>query len=169
MRKLVRFIDSVSGYTGGVAKWLCFALILIVVFDVVMRYIFSAPPMWAFDCTVMLGGTIYVLAFSYTHLPQGHVRVDIIYTNLSPRAKAIIDAAGTLFLLFPLTGIIILEAFNWTWHSWEIGEKFVETYWYPPMAPFRTIVLIGFCLFTLQAVAGFVRNLYFAVKNKNYD
>jgi len=31
------------------------------------------------------------------------------------------------------------------------------------------MVWIGFCLFTIQAVAQFIRDLYFAVKNKPYD
>ena len=169
MRKLVRFIDAVSGYTGGFAKWLAFALILVVVYDVVMRYVFNAPPMWAYDIAIMLGGTIYVLAWAYTHRYRGHVRVDVIYANLSPRTKAIIDATGTLFLLFPLLALLIQESFSFTWRAWKIGEIFRETYWYPPLAPFRTVVLIGFCLFTLQAVAQFIRDLYFSVKNKPYD
>lgn len=169
MRKLVRFIDAISGYTGGFAKWLAFALILVVVYDVIMRYVFNAPPEWAYDSAIMLGGTIYVLAWAYTHRYRGHVRVDIIYANLSPRGKAIIDAAGTLFLLFPLLALLIEESFSFMWRAWKIGEIFRETYFYPPAAPFRTMVWIGFCLFTIQAIAQFIRDLYFAVKNKPYD
>lgn len=169
MRKLLRVIDAVSGYTGGLTKWLCYALILVVVYDVIMRYVFNDPPMWAFDTAVMLGGTIYVLAWAYTHRHRGHVRVDVIYANLSPRKKAIIDAGGTLLLLFPLLALIIHESFRWMLRAWVIHERFMETYWYPPVAPFRTIVMLGFCLLFLQGVAEFVRNLYFSVKNKPYD
>ncbi|HEY82669.1 MAG TPA: TRAP transporter small permease subunit [Dehalococcoidia bacterium] len=169
MRKLVRIIDSISGYAGGFAKWLAYLLVLVVVYDVLMRYVFNAPPMWAYDSAVMLGGTIYVLAWAYTHRYRGHVRVDVIYTHLSPRTKAIIDAAGTFFLLFPLLGILVHESFVWQWRAWKIGERFMETYFYPPAAPFRTMVLLGFCLLSLQAVAQFIRDLYFCLKNKPYD
>ena len=169
MRKLLRVIDSVSGYTGGLMKWFVYALVLVVVFDVIMRYVFNAPPMWAFDTAVMLGGAIYVLAFTYTHRYGGHVRVDVVYVHLSPRRKAIVDAAGTLFLLFPLMALLIHESFQWMWRAWVIHERFMETYWYPPVAPFRMIVMLGFCLFSLQAVAEFIRNLHFVIKNKPYD
>lgn len=169
MRRLVRVIDSISGYSGGFAKYLVYLLILVVVYDVVMRYVFNNPPMWAFDTAVMLGGTIYVLAWSFTHLHHGHVRVDVIYANLSPRKKAIIDATGTLLLLFPLIALLIHESFCWMWRAWAINEIFMETYWYPPIAPFRSVVLVGFCLFFLQAIPHFIRDLYFSVKNKPYD
>jgi len=169
MRKLVRIIDAISGYTGGFAKWLAYALILVVAYDVVMRYVFNAPPVWAYDMVIMIGGTIYVLAWAYTHRYHGHVRVDVIYTHLSPRTKAIIDAACTLVLLFPLLALLVHESFLWQWKAWEINERFMETYWYPPAAPFRTMVWIGFCLLSLQVIAHFIRDLYFSVKNKPYD
>lgn len=169
MRKLLRVIDSISGYTGGVMKWFCYALVLVVVYDVIMRYVFNDPPMWAFDTAVMLGGTIYVLAWAYTHRYRGHVRVDVIYHHLSHRARAIIDAAGTLFLFFPLLALVIHESFRWMWRAWVIHERFMETYWYPPVAPFRTIVMLGFCLLLLQGIAQFIRDSYIVIKNKPYD
>ena len=169
MRKLVRIIDAISGYAGGLMKWFAFALILVVVYDVVLRYVFNAPPVWAYDMVVMIGATLYVLAWAYTHRYHGHVRVDVIYAHLSPRKKAIIDAAGTLFLVFPLLAFLIKESFRWMWRSWEISERFMETYWYPPVAPFRTIIMLGFCLLLLQAIAELTRNLYFVAKNRPYD
>lgn len=160
MRTIVRFIDSVSGYAGGLAKWFCYVLILVIVYDVTMRYLFSAPTMWAFETAMMLGGSLYGLAFAYTHRYHGHVRVDVLYVRLSSRTKAIIDIIGTLFLFFPLLGFLINTSFAMTWRAWAVGETSDITYWYPPLAPFRTMVLIGFCLLALQTMAQFIRDLY---------
>lgn len=166
MRKILRTIDSISDYTAGLGKWLCYALVLVIVFDVVMRYVFNAPTLWGYETAMMLGGSMYVLAWSYTHRHHRHVRVDIIYSHLSLRGKAIIDVIGTFFLFFPFMILLIRTSGNWAWRAWEIGERSGETYWYPPLAPFRTIVLIAFCLFTFQAVAHFIRDFYTMVKNK---
>lgn len=166
MRRLVNIIDAISGYIGGFAKWLVFLLILVVVFDVFMRYVINAPPMWAYDSVIMIGGTIYVLAWAYTHRYHGHVRVDVFYARLTTRKKAVIDTAGTLLLGFPLLTLLTLEAFKWMWTAWEINERFMETYWYPPAAPFRTMVWLGFCLLYLQVISQFVRDLYLVIKNK---
>lgn len=169
MRKVVRVIDAISGYTGGFLKWLTYALILVVAYDVFMRYIVNAPPMWAYDVSVMLGGTIYVMGWAYTQRYRGHVRVDVIYTHLSLRGKAIVDAAGSFFLFFPLMAVLIYEAFHWMWRAWAIHERFMETYWFPPVAPFRTVVLIGFSLLFLQWFAQFIRDLYLSINNKPYE
>ncbi len=168
MKRLLNAIDAISSYIGGLTKWLAYILILVVVVDVVMRYVFNRPPVWAYDIAVMLGGTIYVLAWAYTHRHDSHVRVDIFYTRLGPRGKAVIDAVGTFIFIFPLMAVLIPEAWDWMWRSWKINERFMETYFYPPVAPFRTIVMLGFSLLLLQAIAEFVKNLYFVVKNKPY-
>ena len=166
MRKALRIIDSISDYTAGLVKWFCYALVLVVVFDVVMRYVFNAPTVWGYETAMMTGGSIYVLAWAYTHRHHRHVRVDVIYSHLSLRRKAIIDVVGTLFLLFPVMILLIYASGDWAWRAWSIGERSHETYWYPPMAPFRTAVLIAFCLFTFQAAAQFIRDFYVMVKNR---
>ena len=109
------------------------------------------------------------MAWAYTHYHRRHVRVDVIYTHLPDKGKAIVDIIGTSFFILPLMIVLIYAAFNWTWEAWAIGEKMHETYWNPPMAPFRTAILIGFCLFAFQIVANFIRDLYFLIKGKSYD
>ncbi|MCK4722932.1 MAG: hypothetical protein KAT75_06495, partial [Dehalococcoidia bacterium] len=65
--------------------------------------------------------------------------------------------------------MFICSSVAWSVTSWEVAEKSVETYWYPPMGPFRTLVAIGFILFFLQGTAQFVRDVYYFVKGKVYD
>jgi TRAP-type mannitol/chloroaromatic compound transport system permease small subunit len=160
VKTVVRVIDSISGYAGGLAKWLCYALVLVIVYDVTMRYVFDSPTMWAFETAMMIGGSLYSLAFAYTHLYRGHVRVDILYIRLSPRGRAVIDVMGILFLFLPLLGFLIRSSFSMAWRAWAVGETSDITTWYPPVAPFRTMVLLGFCLLALQAAAHFIRDLY---------
>lgn len=166
MKKVLSVIDSVSVYTAEVMKWFCYALVLIVVFEVIMRYVFNDPTIWGYETAIMVGGTIYVMAWSYTHSRHRHVRVDIVYAHLSLRAKAGVDAIGTLFFLLPLMIILTYTSGKWALRAWEINEKSIETYWYPPFAPFRTIILIGFCLFTLQTIVQLIRDFHFVIRNK---
>lgn len=169
MRKALGVIDSISDHTAGALKWFCYALVVVIVISVVMRYIFNSPTLWGYETAMMLGGSIYVMAYAYTHRHHRHVRVDVIYSHLSLRAKAVIDVIGTLFLFFPFMILLIYVSGDWAWRAWVIGERSDLTFWYPPMAPFRTAVLVGFCLFFVQAAAQFVRDLYALVKNEPYD
>jgi len=169
MRKVLRIIDSVSYHTGDYLKYFCFALVAIVVYDVILRYVFDAATAWAYDIAVMLGGTMYILSWAYTHLRKAHIRVDIIYTNLPPRGRALIDVIGTIVLALPLLSVLIAISFDWMVQAWKTNERWAETYWYPPAGPFRTMVWIAYILFTLQFLAGFFRDLYFLLKKRPYD
>jgi len=101
MRTVVRVFDSISEHTGKVVLWAAIALVLVLCYEVTMRYVFDAPTNWVMETAMMLGGTIAALGWAYTHRHHGHVRVDVIYTHLSPRGKAIIDVVCSLVFLFP--------------------------------------------------------------------
>lgn len=169
MRAILRVVDSISEWTGKIVRWLCVALVLVMTYEVTMRYVFDAPTMWAYETSVMIGGSIFALGWAYVHRHRGHIRVDVFYEHLSPKGKAIIDVIFALLFLFPLLIVLMDASVSYMWRAWLIGEKSVETYWYPPAAPFRTVVAIGFSLFLLQCIAQFVRDLYLLVKNKPYD
>jgi TRAP-type mannitol/chloroaromatic compound transport system permease small subunit len=169
MRRTLRIIDAISTHTAGVLKYFCYALVLVVTYNVIMRYVFNNPPQWAYDISIMLGGTIYVLAWGYTHLSKSHVRVDVIYSNLPPRGRALTDVLGTIFLTLPLVTVLIIISYAYAAEAWQIGERWKETSWYPPMAPFRTMVIVAFFLFLLQVIAHFIRNLRLLVKKEPYD
>ena len=169
MRTFIRTIDSISDWTGKTIHWLSVAIILVIAFEVIMRYVFVAPTIWVYDTSRMLGAALYILAWPYVHRHRRHVRVDIIYTRLSPRSKAIIDVIGTMLFFFPLVILLIDTSIAWMLRAWLQNEKLVETYWYPPTAPLRTVVTIGLVLFAIQGSAQFFRDLYLLIRNKPYD
>lgn len=169
MRRILEIIDSISEYTGRAAKWICVALVIVLTYEVMMRYVFNAPTIWAHLTSMMLSGAIVMMGLAYTHLHHGHIRVDIFYTRLSPRGKAVTDVICALLFLFPLLAIFLRTSASWMWRSWIEGEVRIESYWYPLAGPFRTVMFLGVCLFALQAVAQFIRDLYFLVRNKPYD
>jgi TRAP-type mannitol/chloroaromatic compound transport system permease small subunit len=169
MRAVINIIDSISDWTGKIARWFCVALVLVLVYEVTARYVFTAPTIWAHDMTTMLLCTTVVLGWAYTHRRQGHVRVDVFYMHLSPRRKAIVDVFGALIFLFPLIILLAKTAGSHMMFTWSIGERLLMSYWYPPAGPIRTVVLLGLSLFGLQAISQFTRDLYLLIRNKPYD
>jgi len=169
MRAILRVIDSISEWTGKIARWFWVVVVLVMTYEVTMRYGFNAPTMWAYETSMMVGAATYALAFCYTHKHRAHVRVDVLYMRLSPRGRAIIDITGGLLLFFPLIIVLADMSVDVAWRAWLINEKSVETYWYPPIAPVRTVLAIGLILFLLQGGAQFFRDLYLLIRNKPYD
>ena len=166
MRKIVNVIEAISEWTGKTTRWACVALVIVLVYEVTARYAFNAPTIWAHETAVMLGGTIVALGWAYTHRHRGHVRVDVIYTHLSPRGKALTDVLCASFLLLPLLIILIYTAADFMWVAWIRGEVLIESYWYPPSGPIRTITFLGLCLFALQGIAQLIRDLYTLLGSK---
>jgi len=169
MRATLRLVDSISEWTAKAVSWLAVALVLVLVFDVVERYVFGGATVWAYETGTMLGATIYVMGWAYIHRMREHIRVDVIYTHLSPRAQLIIDVIGTLLFLLPLLYVMIDTSIYYAVRAWRIEEKLAETFWYPPAGPFRTLVAVGLFLLAFQTVANLIRDFYKLFKNKAYD
>ena len=169
LRTLLKLIDAFSEWTGIIALWLATLLMLLVSLEVIMRYAFNRPTMWNYETALMVGGAIYALSWAYCHKYRLHIKVDVIYSRLSFRAKAIFDVIGTLLFFFPISFALAYAAISATIRSWVVHETSIETYWYPPLWPFRTAVMLGFILFALQGTANFIRDFYFLTRGKNYD
>ena len=169
MKTIIKTIDGISEWTGNIGLWFAVALVGVVSYEVIMRYVFRSPSLWAYEVDVMLGAGLYVLAFDYTLKNHAHVRVDVIYTHLPSKGKAIIDVLGDLLLFFPLIFLLTKTSATWVWEAWSTGDRLSQTGWYPPSAPIRAVIAIGFIVLFLQGVAQFFRNLHFLIKGKYYD
>ena len=159
MRRIIRTIETVSEYSGRWASWLCVVLVLVLTYETTARYVFDAPTVWAHVTATMLYGSIGMLGLAYTHLHDGHIRVDLLYARLSVKARAILDAVLSLIGLFPLLYVLIKVSYFFVVRSWAQHEVMMESFWYPPASPFRTMMLVGWILFTLQCLARFARDL----------
>ena len=169
MIKTLRTIDAISDRAGKITCWLATLLVALVSSEVIMRYVFNSPTMWNYETSMMVGGSLFAMGWAYALRHHSHVRVDVFYTRLSPRGKAVIDVLGALLLFFPLMAMFTSVSTAWAWQAWEIMEKSVETYWYPIIAPFRTVVAIGFMLIALQGIARFIRDFHLLLRNRAYD
>jgi TRAP-type mannitol/chloroaromatic compound transport system permease small subunit len=169
MRRVLKTIDSTNERLGQGLRYVAVFLMLVVCSEVVMRYVFNHPTSQLPVIQTWSGTALYSLAFGYVMLHKAHVRVDVIYGRFSDRGKAIIDIIFWFVFFLPSVGFITYSGFNWMVHAWSMGERSMITYWYPPMAPIRTIVFIGMVLFMLQGLATLFRDIYMVAKGKSYD
>ena len=102
MRKIIHTVDAISDWTAKTGRFFIPLLMVLVTLEVTLRYVFTKPTLWGYELHVMIAASTYALAFAYTHLQRAHVRVDMFYAHLPPRAQALIDFLGTFLLFFPL-------------------------------------------------------------------
>lgn len=166
MRKTVQILEATSEWSGRVACWLCLALVLLLTFEVFMRYVLESPTIFSYEISMMIGVSIASLGLAYTHLHHGHVRVDVFWRLLSQRGKAISDIIGFLIFFLPVIGALIWISADWAKWSIETKEIMTKSYLYPPAWPVRIVMLIGFSLFLPQGIAQLIRDIQTA-KGKN--
>jgi TRAP-type mannitol/chloroaromatic compound transport system permease small subunit len=163
---LVRGIDSASDWAGRLFCWLIVPLILGTTYEVIVRYLFNAPTIWAYDLSYMLYGAHFMLGAGYTLLKGGHIRTDIFYQNWSARTQGTVDALLYLFLFFP--GMIF---FFWMGsqeglHSWSIGERSDASPWRPVVYPLKLVLPVTALLILIQGVSEFIKSLHLALRGR---
>lgn len=169
MKKVFRVIDAISDRTGNTVQWLSLALVLIISYETIMRYIFSISTLWEYETVSMIGATLYGLSFAYVMRHKLNVRVDVIYSHLSRRVQAAIDSIGMLVAFFPVMVLVAITAVQTAQRAIVTDERMAITGWYPPAAPLRIVLAVGFILLLLQGLIVFIRESYYLIRNKVYD
>lgn len=164
MRKLasvLHIIDNISEWSGKIISLLIPCIVVIMTYEVVARYIFNSPTLWAYESTIFLFGGSMILGGAYTLRHRAHVNVDIVYEHLSPRGKAILDLiTATLFFLF--VGVLVWKGLEFGLTSVRYFEH-TDSQWSPPIYFFKMSLPIGAGLIFLQGLAKFIRDLTTAV------
>ena len=160
MVKVIRGIDWVTDRSGKVLAWLCFPLILALVYQVTARYLFKAPTEWAYDVTYMLYGTIFMLGAAFTLLKKAHIRTDLFYNKWTPQTQGLVDTIMYLLLYFP--GIIFFLVAGWDYaaHSWVTGEHTSLSPWRPIIYPFKAVIPVTAFLLLVQGVSELLKSVY---------
>ena len=98
MQALIDTIERITRLFGMIAAWLIVPLAGSMMWEVISRYVFSRPTIWAYEIAYMQMGALFVLGIALTTQAKAHVRVDLLYDIFSPRWKAVIDLVGFLLL-----------------------------------------------------------------------
>ena len=166
LNRIVRAIDRISIASGRILVWWTVAAVLIITFEVVMRYVFNRPTNWGHESMTLIFGMQYILCGAYAHYSKSHVRVDVVYQAFSPRNKARMDALTSL-LFFLYIGVMTYTGWFFYWQSQVIWElSFTD--WAPPLYPVKFTVFLGSLMLLLQGFANFVRDAYFAATGRQF-
>lgn len=92
MIKLLAIIDAISIWTGKASSWLILIVVVFVIYEILMRYLFHLPTLWVSESMVFGCGVSYVLGSAWALQDNRHVKIDLIYGRLTPRQRATIDS-----------------------------------------------------------------------------
>lgn len=153
---LLQRLERLSDVAAVIGAMLMIPLVGIMVYEVLSRYLFSAPTTWAFELSYMLMSGIFSLGFAYALKYRQHVNVDFIYGALSPRWRAVVDLAGYVVFL-PCTVWLSLGLFNYALRAYRSGEVSGISAWNPVVWPLRAVLFAGFAFLSLQVLIDAIR------------
>ncbi len=139
MRSLIyieRIFNRFSDFLGWLSSILFLLLLLNVVYDVIMRYVFNDVSIAFQEMEWHLFASVFLLGVPYAIKSGGHVRVDVFYERLSYKAQSIIDIIGTLLFLFPFCLLVAWFGIDFAKESYSLGETSGD----PGGLPYRWII-----------------------------
>ncbi len=167
LRFFIRIMDKLSKWIGLSTSVLLPAMVAVLSYEIVSRYVFSKPTVWAFDTAIFMFGYCGLLSGAYILREREHINVDVIHNRLSPRKRAILDSVTSLLFFF---FIILVIVYGWksAVTSIAFGEH-TSTEWGPPVGHFKLMLPIGGLLLFLQGIANWIRSIYRAVTDREFD
>lgn len=149
----IKIINSINRYIGEIISWCTLLMVLITVLVVVLRYGFNIGFIWMQESVRFMYAAVFLLCGGYTLLKDKHVRVDVLYLNLSTKNKAIIDLLGSIFLLLPVCFVIFYYSWSYVINSWEQMEGSIEERGLHLVFLMKTFIWAFAILVSLQSIS----------------
>ena len=153
MQRFVTAVHALNAALGRAVSLLIFVMIAVIMYETLARYFFNAPTAWAHDLSSWLQVAYVFIGGAYA-LQMGYlVRVDVIYSNMSPRARAIVDLTASTVLFACFAAVMIWNGSALAMQSFAMGETSSTGVWKGPVWPAKFMVPAGMVLLTLAWLA----------------
>lgn len=161
MGALTAFARAVTGVNlaiGRVMHWAVLLLFVLLLSDVIMRYVAGSPIQWSHQASKLLFGVYAILGGGYLLARREHVNVDLFYGNFSPKKKALVDIV-TSFLFFLMLGVLVIESWSLAADSvkrWEVDHLAI---WKAPLWPSKCLIVVAAVLLLLQGIVKLIADV----------
>lgn len=153
LKKFINIIDKINLVLGKAASWLTLVLVLVVCYDVVVRYLFKESSVALQELEWHLFAVIFLLSAGYTLLVDEHVRVDVFYSRFKVKNKALVDLIGTVVFLIPFCVLVILLSEEFVVNSFNMNETSPDAGGLPARFIIKGFIPLSFFFLLLQGIS----------------
>lgn len=167
---LIRTIDALNEWVGKSVSWLVLAMVLLIFYDIAMRYLLSTG---FFNFSHSSGALqelqwhffalIFLLGGAYTLKHDEHVRVDIFYQSrwMNPSRRAWVNLIGSTLFLIPFCLIVIISSYPFVYDAYLHQEISSDAGGLSHRYLLKAAIPLGFTLLLLQGISQSLTNLLF--------
>ena len=152
-------LDRLAELSGRAIAWLTLGVVLVTFLVVLLRYAFNLGWIAMQESILYFHAAVFMLGAAYTLKRGGHVRVDIFYRGMSPRARAWVDLVGATMLLLPVCTFMLWISWDYVATSWSLLEGSREAGGLPGVFLLKTVIPVMAVLLMLQGASQVFRSL----------
>ncbi len=152
------FLDTFVKSVGNVVMWANLLLVAAIVIQVTLRYLLNQNYPKLDEIQWHFYGLVTMIGISYALVTDSHVRVDILYMQLSRRAQRIIEVVGILALLTPFIYLMIDQGYDYFYESWRVAERSSSPTGLPARWALKAIIPTSFALLGFAALARLIHD-----------
>lgn len=154
LRKIVTFCDALNDWIGSyLVSAAVFLFIAIIFSNVVMRYVFNTSSVFMSEVEWHLFAFIFLMGAGYTLLHDRHVRVDIFYSIMDDKKRALVNCLGVAFFLIPSCYLVLTTSIPWVISAYEVGEVSIDPGGIPARFILKAVLPVGYFLLLLQGLS----------------
>ena len=155
MKRLGNIVESVANLGGYFSGWLVSLMMMLIVFEVFMRYVLHQPPMLADEFSAYMLVALSYIGMAYTWRQKQHVRISLLVSRLPPRVSSWTRLI-TLLLAFVFLLGLNLAGYRLIEYSLKMHVR-SDTWLATPLIGPHLTVFIGFILLTLLLIVEIAR------------
>ena len=161
LRKTLRCIDGISEWVGKGVAWIVLAMVLLVSYDVAMRYFFKSGSVALQELEWHLFSIIFLIGGAYTLKHDDHVRLDLIYKSrfMNDYRRAWLNLVGSILFLIPFCALIIICSWPFLSQSFTYAESSPDAGGLSHRWLLKSAIPAGFGLLLIHGIGDAIRNL----------
>lgn len=150
-----RAIDRIAVFIGRVTMMLVVCLTCVMLYEVIVRYVFERPTIWANEMSLWLAGFVFLCAGLYAMQQRSHIRIFLLYDALPRFLQRTCDVISTaLIVLFAF--FLIYGGYGEAFAKFYRWETFGTAFDPPIPATLKPMVLIVVALVAAQAIVNLI-------------
>ena len=150
-----RPVDRVAVFIGRITMMLVVVLTTVMLYEVILRYIFEAPTLWANELSLWLAGFVFLTAGLYAMQQRSHIRIVLLYDVVPRWMQHIFDVLSTTCIVL-FAAMLIYGGYGEAFDKFYRWETFGTVFDPPIPATLKPLVLIIVALVALQAVINLI-------------
>lgn len=161
IKQVVRICDRINEWIGSfIVAPAVFLFILVIFSNVIMRYVFNTSFVFMAELEWHVFAFIFLMGAGFTLLHDGHVRVDIFYSNMDRKKQAYINFFGVILFLLPSCYLVLTTTIPWVIVAYKVGEVSINPGGIPARFLLKATLPAGYFLMLIQGVSLFIKSLF---------